>query len=258
MGAQTYPEVRVPLQVFEAACATRVGFDERYAPDVYLAAAIEHRDPGALRWLQRHVHRGVQSLEGRVPQQLLAEVESSVLELVAVAMEGRPPRIRQYSAKGPLVGWLQVVVVRMAQKRATTPATRAGDGELESTVLRDLEQSGAGLEVHVLRSRFHGALGAALRLAANKLTEREQSLLRLHYVDGVGLHELARAYQVHRATISRWLLAARDAYLVATRDELSSRTGIAKLEVDSLVRTLQSHVEVSLRSVFSRSAAASK
>ena len=247
---KTHPGVRLPLEVFERALAARVGVDERYAPDVYLAAAIEHRDSGALGWLQRHVHRSVQSLEGRVPGQLLAETESSVLELVAVAAEGRPPRIREYAAKGPLVGWLQVIVVRMAQKRATAPATRAGDGELETSVLGDLEQSGAGLEVHVLRSKFHGALGGALRVAAAKLTERERSLLRLHYVDGVGLHELSRAYQVHRATISRWLLAARDSYLVATRDELSSRTGVAALEVDSLVRTLQSHVEVSLRRVF--------
>jgi len=196
LAARTYPEVRVPLEVFEAACARRPGLDPRYGPDLYLATAIEHRDSGALGWLQRQVHRSVQSLEGRVPQQLLAEIESSVLEVVAVAMENRPPRIREYAAKGPLVGWLQVIVVRMAQKRATAPATRVGDGELESSVLGELEQSGAGLEVHVLRSKFHGALGSALRVAAEKLTERERALLRLHYVDGVGLHELSRAYQV--------------------------------------------------------------
>jgi RNA polymerase sigma-70 factor (ECF subfamily) len=80
-------------------------------------------------------------------------------------------------------------------------------------------------------------------------------LLSLHYLQGVGLEELARAWRVHRATVSRWLVAAREAFLGRTRDELVTRAGIDRLEVDSLVRALQSQLEVSLRRLLDGDAA---
>jgi RNA polymerase sigma-70 factor (ECF subfamily) len=245
-----HPELKVSLAHFTAGWAKRASPDGRFAGDVLLAVGIEYRETAALQWLQRQVHRAAQNLERQVPRQLLADVESAVLELVAVGTETRAPRITEYAARGPLVGWLQIIVTRMAQERATAPATRVGDTELESALLTELTHSGAGPELEVLHAKFQGALGRALRVAANQLSEKDRTLLRLHYVDGVGLHELSRAYQVHRATISRWLLAARDAYLGAMRDELSSTTGVARPEVDSLVRALQSRVEVSLRQLF--------
>lgn len=80
-------------------------------------------------------------------------------------------------------------------------------------------------------------------------------MLSLHYLQGVGLEELARAWRVHRATVSRWLVAAREAFLGRTRDELVTRAGIDRLEVDSLVRALQSQLEVSLRRLLDGDAA---
>ncbi len=249
LGRAAHLEVPLAPAQFAAALESR-SVEPRFAPDVYLAAAIEHRVPAALTWLQQQVHRSVRGLSERVPVQLLADIESAVLELVAVGSDQRPARIREYAARGPLVGWLQVLVSRMAQQRAEAPSTRVADGALESALLDELEHSGAGVELQVLRAKFHGALGASLRAAAQALPERDRALLRMHYVDAIGLDELGRAYQVHRATISRWLMAAREAYLVATRAELSRRTGVSAAEVDSVVRALQSQVDVSLRRVF--------
>ncbi len=102
-------------------------------------------------------------------------------------------------------------------------------------MLEDLEQPSNPAELEALKSRFKGVLGPAMRAAGSRLDGRARELIALHYVDGVSLDDLARAYQVHRATIARWLSQARDGFLEGMRNELSTRVNVPRLEVDSLV-----------------------
>jgi len=50
----------------------------------------------------------------------------------------------------------------------------------------------------------------------------------------------------HRATASRWVNAARDALGEHLREQVAKRLAIPVEEVDSIVRLVQSQVEVSL------------
>jgi RNA polymerase sigma-70 factor (ECF subfamily) len=246
-----FPSVRVSEAEFSRAWNTRAAkrpIEARLAADVLVAAGIEAGDEAALRWLRAQIHRAAQSLASHVPNQLLADVESRVLELVAVATPERPARIRDYGAHGPLVGWLQVIVARTGRDLAKRSAPSA-DPSLAEVVLNELEGGHQGLETAVLRARLASDLSDALKAAATRLGSRERALLTLHYLRGVGLDEIGRAYQVHRATVSRWLVLAREAFLVNTRDELATRAKVGRVEVDSLVRALQGQLDISLRRV---------
>lgn len=55
-----------------------------------------------------------------------------------------------------------------------------------------------------------------------------------------------KLYGVHRATAARWLADARAALGDAIRGELAGRLRIAASEVDSIVRLVQSRVDMSL------------
>lgn len=248
-AAAEHPRVELSLAAFEAAWRKRGAPDSARAADVYLAAAIEAGQPQALEWLKERVRQGVTSLGARLPDHLRADVESEVLAAIAVSAPGRPARIADYAARGPLLGWLQVIVTRAGLARSAAAAPRLADEEIERAVLEDLEQPAEVPELAALKSRFHGVLGPSLRAAAAKLDAKSRALISMHYLDSVPLEEIARAYQVHRATAARWIANARESFLEATRDELSARANLNRLEVDSVVRVLQSQVDVSLRRV---------
>jgi RNA polymerase sigma-70 factor, ECF subfamily len=69
-------------------------------------------------------------------------------------------------------------------------------------------------------------------------SRRDRDLLRLHFLGGVTLEQLAQMYGVHRATVVRSLAAARQADeldemfdLVASRVELSIERLLASVEL---------------------------
>jgi RNA polymerase sigma-70 factor (ECF subfamily) len=245
-AGERWPELTISEERFTRAWserAARAPIDPALAPDVLLAAAIEDRQAPALRWLTEETRRAARSLGPRVPEHVLADVESEVLTLVAVDAPGHEGRIRRYEARGPLGGWLRVIVARVARARTgRQPAVAFEDALVQGTGAQ-----GTAPELLVLRAQFSADLGPALHAASQRLSPRARTLLRLHYLDGVGLDELARAYQVHRVTISRWLADARAGFFEGTRDALAGRASLGRLEADSLVRALQSQFDLSLR-----------
>jgi hypothetical protein len=70
---------------------------------------------------------------------------------------------------------------------------------------------------------------------------------RLHALDGVSLAALATMHRVDRATISRWIAAAREQIYRETRRALTAQRGVAAVDFDSFVDVLRSRFELSLR-----------
>src|SRR5436305_1377687 len=80
--------------------------------------------------------------------------------------------------------------------------------------------------------------------AVAQRSRRDRNLLRLHLLGGVTLEQLAQMYSVHRATIVRWLAAARAALLDATRAQIADQVGAADL--DEMFDLVRSRVELSI------------
>ena len=93
------------------------------------------------------------------------------------------------------------------------------------------------------RTAFRAALAAALAT----LSARDRTVLRMHALDGVPLAALATMHGVDRATISRWIAAARDAIYRETRRQLAAARGVAAADFDSFIDVIRSRFEVSLR-----------
>ncbi|MCU0701374.1 MAG: hypothetical protein MUC96_33105 [Myxococcaceae bacterium] len=246
-----HPTLAVTPEAFEAGWRARSGegpLDPARAGDVLMAVALEHADAAAVKWLRREIAAALGQVSNRVPRLLWDDIESDVVVRLTMGTDAGAARIRDYSGQGPLAAWVRVVVVRHALSRAPA-AARADETDLEEAVLEDVERGATGVDAKLMRARLKGVLGPALVTAIGRLEPRERSLLRLHFLEGATLDELARTYGVHSATVARWLATAKASFLTAARDTVAPLAGVGRLEVDSLVRALEGSLDVSLHRV---------
>jgi len=85
-----------------------------------------------------------------------------------------------------------------------------------------------------------------MRAALAALPEQPRALLRYSVVDGWTVDRIGALYGIHRATAARRVAAAREELGALIRAELAARLAISVDEVDSIVRLVQSRVDVSL------------
>lgn len=90
-----------------------------------------------------------------------------------------------------------------------------------------------------------------MRAALASLSEELRALLRYSLLDGWNVDRIGALYGVHRATAARRVAVARDQLADAIRKDLSSRLSIPVDEVDSVVRLVQSRIDVSLSRILS-------
>lgn len=238
----TYLRERLPLDLPPPIALRRM-----HTSDLYLACGCAHGDPDAIAAFDEHCLRQLDRPLGKlgIDGDTIAEVKQEIRYRVLVG-DGRRAEIVDFSGRGDLRGWVRVMATRQALRRQgrarREPAT--DDDEL----CQRLAASDPPALDHMkefYRHEFKRAFEAALRA----LPHREQTLLRQHYVDGATLDELARLYQVHRATVARLLRRARELVLAATRDHMMSQLEVPSQELNSILRMIRSHIEISLRAL---------
>ncbi len=220
--------------------------DPDRAAELYLCCACLRGDRKALALFETRYGRAIDAALGRLTRSKDArdEARQSVLAQLFVAAPGARPKIAEFTGRGELAGWLRVTAVRAALK-----LRRAGQREvpLEDELLADLAAPAAGSEMEEMKKLYRPAFSAAFREALAGLAPRDQNLLRQHYLDGVAIEGVAALYGVHRATAARWLARAREALFGATKGALMQRTGMTRSECLSVIRLVQSQLEVTLR-----------
>ena len=77
-------------------------------------------------------------------------------------------------------------------------------------------------------------------------------MLRQHTLDRLAIDQLAALHGIHRATAARWVEAARQAVIAGTRRALTQRMRLSKDELASIIRLIQSQLDISLPDVLRR------
>jgi RNA polymerase sigma-70 factor (ECF subfamily) len=248
-GRAAWPDVAVEPDAFERFVAAREpDADQRaalHAADLYLACACAAGDPAALFAFERaylaHIDgflRGV-----RPTPDLVDEVRQVLREKLFL---GDRPRIADYSGRGTLASWLRVAAVRAASN------LRRSEGARDRVEAKAPAPSPVPIdpELALVRARHACEFERALRDAFAALDERERNLLRLHFLDGLGIDGLAPVFGVHRATVARWLAAARTRLHDGVIALLQARLDVDARELESLARVVRSELEISLKSLF--------
>ena len=209
----------------------------RNAGDLVLVWAALAKDPVAIAELERSAIANLgPALVSIVGPEGVDEVKQRVREALLVLS---PPRLASYAGRGPLRAWVRAVAIRMALRL---------HGEGVRTIELDPEILGDNTDpaLRMLRQQYSSELQAAFETALASLSPRDRTLLRQQYVDGLGIEALAAVHQVHRVTMFRWLGKIRHSLLSETRKQLARKIQIAGTELDSLMRAVQSGVEVTL------------
>jgi RNA polymerase sigma-70 factor (ECF subfamily) len=78
------------------------------------------------------------------------------------------------------------------------------------------------------------------------LTDRLRAVLRLRFVEGLELAQIGRLYRVHESTASRWITGGLDDVARGTRETLIARLAVSNETADSVVRMVQSQLDLSI------------
>ena len=218
-----------------------------HAGDVLLALGCLHKQPLALAAFEL----AYGELIARVLRQRGAgaaaadDVAQSVRERLLFGREGASAQIAGYRGAGPLRSWVaiaastQLAMARRSELRRREQPPGEADGAASDLIAGDPE-------LGYLRDRYRVEAEQAIVHALCTLGDRERVLLRLQLGDRLTLEQLAALYGVNRATVVRWLAKARAQLLAAIRRELRERTGAAAETCDSLLRLVQSQLDVSV------------
>ena len=71
-------------------------------------------------------------------------------------------------------------------------------------------------------------------------------MLRYHLIDRLNIDQIAAIHDVHRATAARWLVRIRAQLEERTREELRRALGVSGAELDSIIRLIQSQLDLSI------------
>jgi RNA polymerase sigma-70 factor, ECF subfamily len=211
--------------------------------DMYLAWALAQNDRAAFARFEAEF---LVRLAGQVAPgqpELRGELEQDVRTRLFVPDGERPPRITQYSGRGPFAAWLRVV-----GKRAALDLHRARAG---AGVVRELEspQVATDPELDYLKLRYADDFKIVLEHALSRLDARQVTLLKLSFIEQLSAAAIGVMYGVSGRTVQRWLLELREMVLETTRDGLKARLSMSPAELDSLLGIMLSQLHVSLSRV---------
>jgi RNA polymerase sigma-70 factor (ECF subfamily) len=217
--------------------------DPERGRELSLVARCLAREPAALRAFERDY---VARVEGALVALGLSESDRKDVRqrLWLRLVMADPPRLARFEGRGPLLGFVRAVAVRLAlDDRRARPPAEDDEALLEVTdraLGPDLE-----LEKRLSREQFRRAFHAALE----KLTPKQRVLLRQVFVDGLSNDAVGQLHGTHRVTVFRWLSEARRDLAKALREEVAKSLRVPLAEIPPLAAFVRSELSLSLARV---------
>lgn len=221
------------------------------AADLYLAHACVRGDELALRAFEAQCGPDIESALRRVRtgSDVRDDARQILRQRLFVGTRQSGPRLAAYSGRGPLRLWLRVTVVRIVfeilEREAREP--QADENEILA-----LPAPADDPEINYLKQLYQREFKEAFEAAVGALGDRDRTLLMQYHVDGLTIDELGALYRVHRVTAARWVARARKSLLDATRKELQRKLDLSPTEFDRLLRTIWSHLDISIYRLFGK------
>jgi RNA polymerase sigma-70 factor (ECF subfamily) len=249
---QTWPTLRLPCDVFVAYLRERMPDDalpalalrQMHTSDLYLACACSRGDVQAFAAFDEHCIGQLDRLLSRmgIDADVGAEVKQHIRRRVLIG-DGRPPGILDFSGRGDLRSWVRVMAVRQALRRV---GRARRDASLEDDELLERIVAPGNPELEYAKGIYRREFKQAFEGALRDLPDRERTVLRQHYIDGLTIDELGHLYRVHRSTAARLLVRARTVVLEATRSRMMCQLDVRSQDLDSIMRMIRSQIDISL------------
>jgi RNA polymerase sigma-70 factor (ECF subfamily) len=246
-AARAWPALQVGRDELLAYLDERVNPDEGIerlrVDDLYLACACAAGRREAIDAFLSAYGAELEAAVQRMPEGA-ADLQQALREKL---FSGAAPKIGDYAGRGSLRSWVRVTALRMRidAERSRKARRELNDGDAD--VLAALPDGRDNPELSHMRLHYRDAFERALAQAFAGLTPKQRNLLRHKLVQQLRHDQLGELYKVHERTIKRWLAEARELLLRETRAALGTILGIHSAEIDSVMRFLQSDLDVSVQ-----------
>lgn len=247
-----YPDIAVAEDTFCRELARRSGtaatlatLGQIRASHIHLAIACMEGNKAAIERFHAEFFDEVEASARklRATQTQADELRGHMASMLFVGKENRVAALHAYSGRGDLGSYVRVIATR--ELLHAMAANRREVASPEESFL-DRLASVTDVEAGYIRDAYRPHLDAAMRAALASLSDEARALLRYSLLDGWNVDRIGALFGVHRATAARRVAAARDELADAIRKELAARLVIPIHDVDSVVRLVQSRIDVSL------------
>jgi RNA polymerase sigma-70 factor, ECF subfamily len=260
-GLRAWPTFEIDRKSFrrclESAIANitdpREALSNLYIEDLCLAHACALRVPAALRIFEAlhlaHIEDSLNYLR-RLPFSL-DDVRRQLEDILIVGTNGHGPRIAQYAGRGPLSRYVRTAAVNVARdmlRRRSFDVAADGDALAESALA-----SSEDAATQLVQARYEPAIREAVQAALLALDRRQRLIVRLHLSKGTSFSAIARMLHVNQSTITRaFATTLRQLHADVSR-RLRTTYGFDGSDVESIVRDLRGHIDLSLSRLLSAS-----
>ncbi len=253
-GRAAWPGVPLDGAVFAAHLGERVTIEddvvrvveEVRAADLFIACAcVTGAEGAATAFGSRYGHLVENALRRLDATHNVEDARQIVLERLLLPRGERPPALALYSGQGPLEAYLRVSVTREVFKLLQKSKREAPrDTQLLERIAHDDDP-----ETRALKERYSEPFKRAFHDALAELDARERSVLRYHYVERLTTRQIGVVFGAHSSTVTRQLAQIRARLLAATRKRLAEGLGVDRAELESIVRLVESQLDLSLTRV---------
>lgn len=221
--------------------------------ELVLAHAAAAGDRQALALLERELlPRARGTMHRYVRDEARTDELVQQLRVHMLLADGGPPRIARYDGRAPLGAWLCMCAARLAL-HALRDERRRHEVPVEwNDALAQLTADDDAVEP--LRAKWADAVAAALRTSCESLSRRHRAVIRLLFVEGSGVDDVAAVYQVHRVTVWRWVQEAQQALRDGVRAQLGAALAADQIGASTLVAWVEGQVLLSLDQVLTPTA----
>ncbi|WP_224244051.1 sigma-70 family RNA polymerase sigma factor [Hyalangium gracile] len=240
-----FPDFNVGREAFLRFLAERPE-GHSHSAELYLAFACVQGDAAALEEFERRLEGlvGAAITHLRPSRAFVDEVRQRLRQKLLLAQPGSPPKLLEYGGRGSLTQWLRAVALREALNQLARQQARPAPDSLEA--IAEMRAPGPDPELALLKRRYAPEFKASLEAALRDLPPRERNFLRLFFIEGLTVEQIARMDGTHKSTVSRRMASARESVLAEMRRQLQERLELSMSELDSLMGQLRSQLDLSL------------
>jgi RNA polymerase sigma-70 factor, ECF subfamily len=251
----------------EARKAISEYFASLNSEDLCLAAACAKGDESAWEDFYKDYRSYLVNIARTMTQDAGAAeqlADSTFAELYGLRESGgsRVSKFSFYSGRGSLRGWLRAVVFQLSadQHRQTSRLVQTEEPEDMDRLAHAGESAErvAAPEVPFVTERYRAAVADALRRAIRELEARERLLLAYYYYDEMTLREIGQLFNVHEATISRWLTKVQKRARKLVEKSLARDHRFNRREVGEAIELAAEEMDINVRECLFESAPSDK
>jgi len=244
-----------PGPTAEARAAATSFFDSLNADDLCLAVACAKGDDEAWEVFYKEyrsyltgIARTMTSDAGAAEQ--LADSTFAELYGLRESEGGRVSKFSFYSGRGSLKGWLRAVVFQLSadHHRQTSRLVQTEEpDDMDRLAVTIDKPNGRAAESDFEADRYRDAISKALSRAIAELESRERLLLAYYYYDELTLKEIGSMFEVHEATVSRWLTKVQKRIRKLIERSLAREHGFNRAQVNEAFELASRELDFSVR-----------